>query len=124
MASWGAVGGDHMITVQPGSISATAIQDIVDRIVTRFSPRKVILFGSYANGAPDRDSDIDLLVIMDTSLRPVDQAVEIRQFVRAPFPFDLLVRTPEQVQERLDLGDDFFRDVTETGLVVYEASDD
>ena len=113
-----------MITVRPGPISAAAVQDVVDRIVDGFSPRKVILFGSYANGRPDRDSDIDLLVIMDTALRPVDQAVEIRQSVRAPFPFDLLVRTPEQVQERLELGDDFFLDVTETGLVVYEAPDE
>ena len=113
-----------MMTVRPGPISVAAIQNVVDRIVTQFSPRKVILFGSYANGTPDRDSDIDLLVVMNTTLRPVDQAVEIRQLVHAPFAFDLLVRTPEQVQERLDLGDDFFRDVTETGLVVYEAPDE
>ena len=113
-----------MITVRPGPISAAAIQEVVDRIVAEFTPRRIILFGSYANGAPDRDSDIDLLVIMDTAMRPVDQAAAIRRSVRVPFPYDVLVRTPEQVQERLGLGDDFFRDVTATGLVIYEAPDE
>ena len=112
------------MAVRPGPISAAQIQGIVDQIVAGFSPRRIILFGSYANGLPDPDSDVDLLVIMDTRLRPVDQAAAIRRSLRVPFPYDVLVRTSEQVQERLSLGDDFFRDVTETGIVVYEASDE
>ena len=71
----------------------------------------VWLFGSFAHGTPTSDSDVDLLVAMDTALRNVQQAVEIRKAVAFPFPVDLLVRTPKQIAERLVLGDGFFRHV-------------
>ena len=82
---------------------------------------KIILFGSYAYGEPSPDSDVDLLVTMSTALRPVDQAVEIRTVVDFPFPVDLLVRTPEQLSERLRLGDPFFHEIIEKGIVLHEA---
>jgi uncharacterized protein len=104
-------------------IAAEDIEAAVDRIAENFAPRQVWLFGSYAYGAPTVDSDVDLLVVMDTDLRPVEQAVEIREVVRFPFPVDLLVRTPEQLATRLDLGDDFFREVVTRGTVMYEATD-
>jgi predicted nucleotidyltransferase len=99
------------------------IDRTVEKIVSRFSPRKVILFGSYAYGEPSADSDVDLLVTMSTMLRPVDQAVEIRTAVDFPFPVDLLVRTPEQLTERLSLGDPFFQEIIEKGIVLHEAAD-
>jgi predicted nucleotidyltransferase len=99
------------------------IEAAVARIAAHFAPRQVWLFGSYAYGTPTTDSDVDLLVIMDTNLRPVEQAVEIRAVVQFPFPVDLLVRTPEQLAARLDLGDDFFRDVITRGTVMYEVTD-
>ena len=99
------------------------IRTVVDRIVERFHPRRVILFGSLARGAATPDSDADLLVEMDTPLRSVEQAVEIRRAVDFPFPTDLLVRTPQQVAERLALGDAFLKEVTEKGTVLYEAAD-
>ena len=40
------------------------IQKIADQIVERFNPCRVILFGSYASGAPTADSDVDILVVM------------------------------------------------------------
>jgi predicted nucleotidyltransferase len=43
------------------------IREIVQQIVERFRPQKVILFGSYAQGKPTKDSDVDLLVIMETN---------------------------------------------------------
>ena len=49
------------------------IQDIVQRIVAGYSPQKIILFGSYAYGEPDEDSDIDLLTIKDTNKRPIER---------------------------------------------------
>src|SRR4051812_28363195 len=63
-------------------------------IALAFHPERIILFGSRANGAATSDSDIDLMVIMETPLRPVDQAVCIRQALdlRPSFPLDILVR--------------------------------
>lgn len=104
-------------------VTLADIQQVVQQIVERFHPRKVFLFGSYAQGKPTPDSDVDLLVEMETPLRNVDQAVEIRKAVDFSFPVDLLVRTPQQIVERLALGDVFLREVLTKGLVLYEATD-
>ncbi len=99
------------------------IQRVVEQVVARFRPQKVILFGSYAGGTPTADSDVDLLVAMDTRLPNVEQAAAIRRAVDFPFPTDLLVRTPQQIAERLALGDVFMREVITKGMVLYEAAD-
>lgn len=79
------------------------------------------MFGSYANGSPSEDSDVDLLVVMPYKGKSVDKSVEIRLKIRPPFPMDLLVRTPLKVEERLGIGDDFMKEIVETGKVLYEA---
>ena len=98
------------------------IQALATEIGHTFQPEKIVLFGSYAYGRPTRDSDVDLLVITKTRLHPVEQAVAIRQAVDCPFPVDLLVRTPEQIEERLRLGDYFLQDILQRGKVLYEAA--
>lgn len=105
------------------TMTVAHIQHVVDQIVARFHPSKVWLFGSFAYGAPTPDSDVDLLIVMETSLRNVQQAVEIRKAVDFPFPVDLLVRTPQQIAARLALGDVFFREVLTRGIVLYETPD-
>jgi uncharacterized protein len=92
-------------------VTVADIRHVVDQIVERFHPAKIWLFGSFAYGTPTPDSDVDLLIAMDTALRNVQQAVEIRKAVAFPFPVDLLVRTPQQIAERLALGDVFFHEV-------------
>ena len=82
-----------------------------------------MLFGSYAHGRPTADSDVDLLVVLSHEGRAVDKSVEIRMRSRPSFPLDILVRTPEKVRQRLDLGDTFMRDIIERGKVLYEADD-
>ena len=102
-------------------VTLADIQRVVEQIVERFHPQQVFLFGSYAYGEPSPDSDVDLLIAMETPLRGVDQAVEIRKVVDLLFPSDLLVRTPQQIAERLALGDVFLREVVNKGIVLYEA---
>jgi predicted nucleotidyltransferase len=97
------------------------IQALVTEIGDKFHPQQIILFGSYAYGTPTRESDVDLLVIMQTPRRPVEEAVAIRQALHFPFPTDLLVRTPEQLEERLRAGDFFLREIVSRGTVLYEA---
>ncbi len=91
-------------------------------VARQFKPQKIILFGSYAYGKPTTDSDVDLLVVMPHNRRNVEKAIEIRAKVDAPFPLDLLVRTPERLHERIVLGDFFLREVVAKGKVLYEAS--
>lgn len=97
------------------------IKRLAEQIASEFHPDKIILFGSHAYGRPGPDSDVDLLVIMRFRGRPVRQAITILNKLNVLTPIDLLVRTPEQVQERLALGDQFMREIVERGKVMYEA---
>lgn len=97
------------------------IRALAKEIAHQFQTEQIVLFGSYAYGTPSPDSDVDLLVVMDTKLRPVEQAVRIRQAIDCSFPIDLLVRTPQQIENRLRLGDFFLREIRERGKVLYEA---
>jgi len=97
------------------------IEDVSGRIAAEFEPERILLFGSYAWGAPSPDSDVDLLVILPFEGKAVAKSVEMRLKIKPPFPVDLLVRTPEKIHERLALGDPFIRSILEKGRVLYEA---
>jgi len=103
-------------------VTMEQIEALGRRIVEEFHPQRVVLFGSYANGEPTPDSDVDLLIITAVDKRPEDKAVEILLKVRPSFPVDLIVRTPEKVDERLAIGDDFMRAILEEGKILYEAA--
>lgn len=99
------------------------IRELIARISCQFAPQRIILFGSYGSGTPRPESDVDLLVIMDTPKRAMAQAIEIRQAVQPLFAVDLLVITPQQLAERLAWGDSFLKEIVEKGIVVYESAD-
>src|SRR2546423_15174783 len=75
-------------------VPLAVVRRFARQVAQRFDPDKIILFGSHAYGRPHRDSDVDLLVIKPTGNQH-DLAVKIRREIPAPFPMDLLVRTPE-----------------------------
>jgi predicted nucleotidyltransferase len=102
-------------------ITMRQIEDVSGRIAAEFEPERILLFGSYAWGAPSPDSDVDLLVILPFEGKAVAKSVEMRLKIKPPFPVDLLVRTPEKIHERLALGDPFIRSILEKGKVLYEA---
>lgn len=102
-------------------IAIKQIEEFGRQIGRQFHPQKVILFGSYVQGLADEDSDVDLLIIGDFQGRNVDQSVKIRLKLRPKFPVDLLVRTPEKVQQRLEMGDSFIQKILQEGKVLYEA---
>ncbi len=102
-------------------ISMQAIRSVVRLITEKFQPEKVILFGSYAYGKPRPESDVDLLVVMDTPLRARQQRLEIsRALSPRPFPLDIIIQTPQQMQDRLAMGDPFILEITSRGKVLYE----
>ena len=99
-------------------------EEIVHRLVTGLHPHKIVLFGSYVYGTPTADSDVDLLVIVDTQARPVDRYLRVSRLLRPrPFPLDLLVKTPQEVAQALDRDDAFMREIMARGRVLYERSD-
>ena len=99
------------------------IHELVTRIARLFNPRRIILFGSYAVGNPRSESDVDLLVIMDTFLREPMQALQIRQAINPLFGVDILVITPVRLNQRLKWGDSFLKEIIEKGVVLYESPD-
>jgi predicted nucleotidyltransferase len=80
------------------------IRDILSKIVAEYAPQKVILFGSYACGEPDEDSDIDLLIIKDTDKRPIERWMEVKRLLRdrnRTVSVSPLVYTRQELDQRL-----------------------
>ncbi len=95
-------------------------KEIATFIKETFNADKVILFGSYAYSKPDKDSDIDLFVIMETNQRFPEQGAKIRLEIEENFlidkPMDILVRTPLYVEQRLKGGDFFIQEIIQKGI--------
>ncbi len=104
-------------------VAMNEIERFGRRIGEEFGAERVILFGSYARGNANPDSDVDLLVIGPFPGRSADKAVEIQMKLRPAFPVDLLVRTPEKVRERIAMGDPFMQEILRHGKTLYEAAD-
>ncbi len=102
-------------------VTPKLLRAITLRIVEALDPEKIFLFGSYAYGEPTIDSDIDLLIIWKSNLRPAERAgVVSNLFLRRLFGLDILVRTPQELAERLKLRDPFFIEITQKGKVLYD----
>ena len=102
-------------------VKRSTIRAYVGAIAREFKPRKIVLFGSYAYGTPSEDSDVDLLVVMPHKGHCADEAVRVRSRLRAPFPLDLIVRSPARLRQRLGMRDYFMREIVRDGQVLYEA---
>lgn len=107
-------------TIRKRTISMREIGEKVQSIVQKYRPAKVILFGSSARGDASQDSDVDLLVIIDTEKSTWDLAVDISSSLRHSFPMDIVVRTPRDIEKRLKAGDFFVKDIIENGKILYE----
>jgi len=100
------------------------IEDIVRKLAAEYAPERVILFGSRASGTAGPDSDIDLLIIKDTPDRFMDRWVTVRRILSDPkrtVALETIVLTPEELSERLDIGDQFIAEIIEKGKVLYAA---
>jgi predicted nucleotidyltransferase len=112
---------------QPGGAermtAEVALDTMVDRIVTQFHPRRVVLFGSRARGTATAESDVDLLVVMDGVTDKRQTAIEIRRALSdLPVCKDIIVTTPEEIARRGDLAGSVLRPALREGKVLYEQS--
>jgi uncharacterized protein len=101
----------------------TGIRNVTRQIVQQFHPQKVILFGSYAYGQPTEDSDVDLLIVMDTDESPLYVAAKIAAAIEHPFPLDIVVRTPVEFASAIYRKGVFATEVATKGITLYEAGD-
>jgi len=101
-------------------VEQNSIVELSNRIAREFHPDRIILFGSYAYGQPDPDSDVDLLVILPFEGRNLRKSVEILNRVAPEFSVDLLARRPDDTARRYAEGDPLIREALDRGKVLYE----
>ena len=98
------------------------LKQVAGRIGKKFHPRKIILFGSHAYGQPHPESDVDFLVIFSDRQKLKKRYAEIsKELEPRPFPIDLLIRSKDEIQNRLKMGDSFIQEIVNNGRVLYES---
>jgi len=102
------------------------IQSILEKVVVRlreeYKPEKIILFGSHAWGNSTDESDIDLLIIKQSSKSFHKRWAEVYKLLQKivwGIPFSPFVITPEELKERLKIGDYFFKEIIDKGKELY-----
>ena len=100
------------------------IKEFGQRIGRQFRAERVILFGSYAQGTPSTDSDIDLLVIADTPLSPPERFCAVRRLLAdVPCSFDIIVRTPDEYTRWRFVVNNIVYFADKYGKVLYERAE-
>lgn len=98
----------------------TTLDAVVQRLISAYDPERIILFGSHAAGGAQAGSDIDLLIVKETNLRPIDRRVEVERLLAdRQVPLDVLVYTPRELWDLYAAGSPFMEGVIETGRVLY-----
>ncbi len=95
------------------------IKGISERLKEKYGAKTVILFGSYARGEETDDSDIDLFVIAPKGERFFDRIASVKRLIRDMrngLPVAPIVLTPEEIEKRKELGDQFIMDILENGV--------
>ena len=104
-------------------------QQILTKLTASLNIYKVILFGSFAYGAPERDSDIDLIVVTDDDHMPKNYEENMRNYlkvsstlrdIKKKIPIDLIVHSKPMHEKFLQLGSMFSKEVVKRGEVLYE----
>jgi len=102
-------------------IGEDKISEIVNKIASGYNPEKIILFGSYATGNPNENSDLDLFVIKDTDLPRPQRTMQVRRLVYGSMiPIDLIVYTPKEIDESKENIYSFVYEVLNKGKTLYE----
>lgn len=99
------------------------LESVRDLLVRSLHPRKVILFGSRATGNARPDSDVDLLVVMESALPVEDRVLLARRALRSlKMSKDVFVYTPEEFARYATWTSGIVREAIDHGLVLYEAA--
>jgi predicted nucleotidyltransferase len=90
-------------------------------------PAKVILFGSYAYGSPNQDSDIDLYVVTKEDFVPktFEENLQVKKRVyqalskfRKKYAADILIHTLPVHQKFIELGSSFSKEIMQKGIIL------
>ncbi len=101
------------------------LAQVVDRLKVTYQPERIVLFGSWAYGAPSADSDVDVLIVKRTSQPFHRRWADVYRLVRSGVKgvdFSPFVLTPEEVARRQRARDPFIEEVMTRGETLYAAS--
>ena len=97
------------------------IEHVTKTIVEKFQPRRIVLFGSHARGDAGPDSDLDIMVEMDSELSPFRRAVEIsKAFPFRDWPLDVFAFTPQEIAAQRNVVGDLIFTIVREGKTLYE----
>ena len=89
--------------------------------LAEFNPEKIILFGSYARGEVDEESDIDIIVVYQTEKKFMDRLEELYMKWDLPKAVDILAYTPDEFVDMMR-HNFFLKQAVKEGLLIYERS--
>ncbi len=102
-------------------LTKSLINTILNRLVKNLDVLKIILFGSYVSGKPTKDSDLDLLVIVNTKEKGIKRYALVSELLEPrKIPMDIIVKTPDEIKNRTKMFDPFIKNILKTGRVLYE----
>jgi predicted nucleotidyltransferase len=109
---------------KPTAVTPQLVDRMVRRLVRRFNPEQIILFGSHARGAAGPDSDVNLLVVIpvtraDKRNLQLAMRLALHEFI---VPLDIIVISPEEVQRRRNIPGTIIRPALREGKVLYARS--
>ena len=116
--------GMERIDRKDGGYDYSAVDIVVDAIVEDFSPWMIVIFGSVARGTADGNSDLDLLVVMDSDKPHAVRSAEIQLALWKRdllLDEDIIVITPEEFERKKDDEHSFINDILNTGVIAYKA---
>jgi predicted nucleotidyltransferase len=102
------------------NLESTPARRVINRIIRRYRPKKIIVFGSFARGDVHQGSDLDLVIIKNTKekfLRRMDRVLDLCDGEIAVEP---LIYTEAEFEKMLKEGNDFLETIVSEGKVVYE----
>ncbi|MBI4702590.1 MAG: nucleotidyltransferase domain-containing protein [Deltaproteobacteria bacterium] len=111
-----------LVPPQPAAFSA-AVARLVDLLVREYEPRKIVLFGSVARGEAGESSDIDLLIIKDTTATPEQRWMEVGALalrLGLRIPVEPVVLTPEELLEQKARRHPMIQDILRHGRVIHD----
>jgi len=119
---------EKMITLQKNEdMLPEVIKNEIIESLQVIDPETVILFGSYAYGTPNKDSDIDLYVVTKEDFIPenFEQNLQIKKKVymalsnfRKKYASDIIVHTLPVHEKFIELGSSFSKEITQKGIVL------
>jgi predicted nucleotidyltransferase len=96
------------------------IQSIVDQLIRKYDPLKIILFGSAGRGEYDKVNDLDFLIVkVDVPSQGLARMRELDEIIERNIAADMLVYRPEELEDRIKLGDPFIKTIMREGQVLY-----